>query len=116
MKSAAEVKFLEIRDSMTFIPAMAVLLSQRDVESVAGRWLLSRAGLVSHSHRWVMLTKLETDETHCCYSTWSNRTMEIAHKFIRDNWDSILDGEVIDVEHILGITEEKKSSERLLNL
>jgi hypothetical protein len=39
--------------------------------------------------------------------------MPTAHLHIRDQWESIADGDVVDVEFILGETSVKKVSERL---
>jgi hypothetical protein len=35
-----------------------------------------------------------------------------AHRYIEENWNALSDGDVIDVEFILGETKEKKISER----
>ena len=39
--------------------------------------------------------------------------MPVAHQYIYQNWDRIETGDVIDVEHILELTESVKLSERL---
>lgn len=41
------------------------------------------------------------------------RTMETAHKWIIQNFSGLQDGDVVDVEFILGETSTKKVSERL---
>jgi hypothetical protein len=43
---------------------------------------------------------------------WNDRTKQVSHKWIQDNWDDINDGDVIDVEFILGESTVKKTSER----
>jgi len=43
---------------------------------------------------------------------WKGRTMPVAHNYIIENWEEIRDGDVIDVEFILGETTVKKVSER----
>jgi hypothetical protein len=35
----------------------------------------------------------------------------VAHDYIRNNWPTLKDGDVIDVEFILGETNERKISE-----
>lgn len=39
------------------------------------------------------------------------RTLFEAHRYVADHWDEIKDGDVIDVEFILGETTTKKESE-----
>ena len=39
------------------------------------------------------------------------RTMPVAHKWILENFDRLDDGQVIDVEFILGITDHPKEPE-----
>jgi hypothetical protein len=41
-----------------------------------------------------------------------DRTWAVAHNHIIENWNAIKDGDVIDVQFILGETKEKKRSER----
>ena len=97
-----ETKLLEIRDAGTLIPAVAVLLSSDD------GWLARRAG---YGPPWVLLTsafggrKAESDPY-----AWGDRTMSVAHQCIAENWTTIANGSVIDVEFILGETRAPKSS------
>jgi hypothetical protein len=46
---------------------------------------------------------------------WSRdtRTYRVAHEYIYDHWAELKDGDVVDVEFILGETTEKKTSERI---
>ena len=39
--------------------------------------------------------------------------MQAAHQFIESNWSKLKDGDVIDVEFIVGETDRPKISERL---
>jgi len=49
-----------------------------------------------------------------CYDWPANpRTYRVAHDYIRHNWHTLEDGDVIDVEYILGETEVPKLSERI---
>ena len=41
------------------------------------------------------------------------RTMIVAHKFIKEHFDELETGDVIDVEYILGETDTQKMSERI---
>jgi hypothetical protein len=87
------VKLLEIRDRATFIPAMAIRVSGAD------GYLMRRAGFKSPM---VYLVALATER--CCYDpyNWGNRTMKGAHLFIAEHFDELKDGDVVDVEFILG--------------
>jgi hypothetical protein len=112
-------KLIEIHDSGTFIPALAVRLEPADE---AERYLLARAGYGVEPETqggYVLLLRLEDDH----YSPESHglgaRTMIVAHReLIRlagygVEFDALESGEVVDVQHILGETTEPKLSERL---
>lgn len=43
----------------------------------------------------------------------SARTFPVAHDYIIKNWEKLRDGDVVDVEFILGETKVPKASERL---
>lgn len=44
---------------------------------------------------------------------WGDRTFATAHEYILDHWDELMDGDVVDVELILGEKITKKQSEIL---
>jgi hypothetical protein len=96
-------KLLEIRDAGTFIPALAIQVSGAD------GYLMRRAGFESPM---IYLITLATERA--CYDpfNWSNRTMCTAHQYIEREWATLTDGDVIDVEFILGESAEPKRSER----
>jgi len=107
-----DYRFLEIRDSGTFIPALALKMKSSIPE---GEYLLGRSGFSHHddNHFCIMLIKLATEE--CRYDAYhwgGSRTMSIAHKFIQEHFDSLAHGDIVDVQFILGETSEKKLSER----
>jgi len=108
-----EIKMLEIRDKATFMPVMAIDVC---AESEEQKYLLSRAGFgTSGRGDYKIVIKMVGDITaNYDEFSWGNgaRTMPIAHKHIRDYWDDLNDGDVVDVEFILGETESKKVSER----
>jgi hypothetical protein len=131
------VKLFEVRDRGTFMPMMAVRLlvrqpdfrhahdrslseSQFAIHDNREEWLLRRAGygqneILDHADEhepYVILIKL--DGTECQYDpfAWPNRrTLTTAHLYIRDNWSKLTSGQVIDVEHILGESDQPKESE-----
>lgn len=109
----SEVKLFEIRDAATFIPVAAVAstnggdLSQRS-------WLLGRGGWAAGTGP-VHLFRL--DERGRGYSDpvgWGTqtRTMIVAHRHILAEWDWLVSGDVIDVEFLLGLRDEPKTTER----
>jgi hypothetical protein len=44
--------------------------------------------------------------------SWGDRTYATAHLDIIENWEAYKDGDVVDVEFILGETKEPKTSQR----
>lgn len=109
MSTDTRVKFLEIRDEGTFIPALAVEMSPGPD---GDEFLLCRAGY-GGQRRLIMLTSLNGGRTanYDPYS-WGSRTWHVAHTYIEKEWENLLDGAVIDVEWILGVTASPKVSER----
>lgn len=99
-----EVKLIEVRDRATFIPAMAIRVSGED------GYLMRRAGFESPM---VYLVALAVEKA--CYDpyNWGNRTMNTAHLFIQDHWEELKDGDVVDVEFILGESAAPKQSEEV---
>lgn len=92
-------KLFEVRDESTLIPIMAVQTTRCP--------LFRRAG---YDQPEVILTNLNNQRSsHDPYS-WS-RTLCEAHKFIRNVWETLEDGQVIDVQFILGETKKPKQSE-----
>lgn len=105
------VKLIEIRDRATFIVAVAVDCSLSGNIYDYDDYLLRRAGYGSQCS--ILLTRLDGGMiAHGDPLEWGDRTWQVAHQYITDNWDQIADSEVVDVEHILGETTEKKVSER----
>jgi hypothetical protein len=109
---------LEIRDSATFIPVMATDTSPWTgshviVEELRGRqYLLRRAGYASAGSTIILLNLDDCRASNDPYDWGNSRTMTTAHEYIENNWDELKDGDVIDVEFILGETTVKKVSER----
>ena len=107
------VKAFEIRDSMTFIPVVGISLCPKDGKQ---QYLLARAGFGTTPQeqiRFVVLFKLIGNMQTYDPLVWNDRTMTTAHRHIRDNFEKLESGEVIDVQYILGETKEVKQSERI---
>jgi hypothetical protein len=103
-----QTKLLEIRDRGTFIPVMATEFKG----SESG--LLRVAGYAADEF-YVIVTKLAGGEVSAAYDPhdWPghSRTMMEAHKFIRQHFAALAEGQVIDVEFILGETKAPKRSD-----
>lgn len=110
-----KTKMIEIRDRMTFIPAMAIQLEPDDE---ASRYLLARAGFGTEpddQRQHVVLLRMTGDVTSQCDPfAWGDRTMRTAHDHIRYHFDELANGAVVDVEYLLGETATPKTSERAL--
>lgn len=106
-----QVKILEVRDRATFIPVMAILVT---ATNAAQDYLCRRVGFVSEAgHPQVILMRLNDQEAHCDPYDWADeRTMKVAHGHIGVVFSQLRDGDVVDVEHILGETKTPKISER----
>lgn len=96
-------KLLEIRDRGTCIPALAIEVSGAD------GFLARRAGFGQTA--CIYLIALATQK--CAYDPWSwgNRTMNTAHQHIERAWHQLNDGDVVDVQFLLGETTAPKVSE-----
>jgi len=125
------VKLFEVRDRATFIAVLAVKLTADvqlttdDLELVGDErigsrnpehFLLRRAGYASAAiapswtgEPYVLVAKLE--RAHYDPFSWDSMTMVGAHRHIRDNWDKLSSGDVIDVEFLRGETDQPKASE-----
>lgn len=107
-----EIKMLEIRDKGTFIPVMCI----RPVPENEGQgYLLRRDGYAGNeSERCIIVVKAQCRGVSYDPYNWSDgsRTMRQAHQYIENNWRSLSDGDVVDVEWILNETKSIKISER----
>ena len=108
------VKLFELRDRFTFMPVMAIKLNP---ETEQERFLLAKAGYgvgYSDQSKYIILLRINGDHVRGssdCYDHFEGRTMGEAHKYIYKNWSELKSGDLIDVEFILGETNQKKSSE-----
>lgn len=111
-----KAKALEVRDSGTFIPMLCVEMNPRGDEEAyqAQRWLLRRCGYPCDGSPNIIMTQLTGagKATNDPYE-WGGRTYPVAHNYIIEHWDELHDGDVVDVEFILGETAVRKVSERL---
>jgi hypothetical protein len=103
-----QTKLFEVRDRATFLPVMA---TSAGAINQAQAYLLRRVGFLNGDS--IILTRLagESPSSADAYY-WNDRTMQVAHNYIQEHFDSLTDGDVIDVEYILGESTKKKQSER----
>lgn len=122
-------KIVEIRDSGTFIPALAIRLGSPNERE---RYLLARSGFgrtMEDQSEYIVLCKINGGEpcaAHIDPFSWGQnpRTMFVAHMYLLNrqkelnasfpfehDFDSLPKGALIDVEYILGIRSEPKKSE-----
>jgi hypothetical protein len=95
-------KFVEIRDKATFIAAFTFRIQGADHP------LARRAGFESPM---VYLVALATQRAAYDPWSWGDRTFHVAHLWISEHFDELKDGDVVDVEFILGETAAPKGSE-----
>jgi hypothetical protein len=110
-----EIKCLELRDKGTFIPVICI----RPVATNASQsYLLKRDG---YRANWsetciIMIDAQCRGVAYDPYDWKERRTKGTAHQYIQNHWPDLVDGDVIDVEYILGETMTKKRSESELVL
>lgn len=107
-----EVKCLEIRDAGTFVPVIC-LRPVPDNENQ--RYLLRRDGYRGDAtERCIIYIKAQCRGVAYDPYDWPQnpRTHRVAHDYIERNWTILKDGDVVDVQFILGETAQPKISER----
>lgn len=115
-----KIKLLEVRDSGTFIAMLCVDMNPDARASTqeawdAQRYLLRRCGYPCDGHPNIAMTPLDAGGRPCWndpYGWKDRRTYPVAHNYIYEHWNELRDGDVVDVEFILGETTEPKKSER----
>jgi hypothetical protein len=117
-----EVKLLELCDDGTFIPLLCVDMNPTSdgcydpgsQQYDAQRYLLRRCGYPCDGRPNIAITHLSADGDRCSNDPyfWGDRTRATAHKYIIEHWAELSDGDVVDVEFILGETKQRKVSER----
>lgn len=104
----SEIKYLQIRDKATDIPAMAIKLNP---DSIKDCKIVARAGY-GREGDYIILMKLEGVEAHHSPYDWiGSRTMGTAHQALIESWDKYSSGGVVCVEYILGERNTPKSFE-----
>lgn len=103
------IKAIEIRDAGTFIPVVAFQLKP---ENAAEHYLIRSAGF-GIDQPAVVVYRLNEGKSNFEPDMWGmTRTMRVAHEWIAANWDSIVSGDVVDVQYLIGERETPKVSQR----
>lgn len=108
-----EVKCIEIRDAMTFIPVICIRPVPANEEQ---RYLLRRDGYCGDkSETCIIMIDAQCHGVSYDPFDWptDTRTKHVAHRHIHEHWDRLRDGDVVDVQFILGETNAPKESERV---
>lgn len=108
-----QTKTFEIRDRATFMPALAVKLSP---DCPSDLYLLRRAGFGTEAMAlgdYILLYFLAVGGAEYDPHAWpqGSRTRRDAHLYIREHFETLASGSVIDVEFINGERTEPKTSE-----
>ena len=104
-----EAKIFEVLDRATFMPMVATVL--RPTAGGFDTYVLRRTGYNWRAENTVILTQVSTGRTQIEPRDWADRTRATAHNYIIENWDTLISGQVIDVEFVLGESEAPKCSE-----
>lgn len=104
-----ETKVLEVRDEGTHIPALAIKMTAKTV--LEDYYLYYRCGY-PRSGKGIVLMNLGDQRATSDPYRWGSRTMKVAHEYILTAFDRLNDGDVVDVQYILGETNQPKLSER----
>jgi hypothetical protein len=107
-----QVKCFEVRDDGTFIPVICIWPVPDNQEQ---HYLLRRDGYRGDVTEQciIMIDAQCHGVAYDAYDWAGSRTKKVAHNHIAKNWHTLKDGDVIDVEFILGETKEPKLSERI---
>jgi hypothetical protein len=108
-----EVKCLEVRDANTFCPVICI---RPVAENEAQRYLLGRDGYRADStESCIIYIKPQCRGVSYDPYNWPDnpRTHRVAHIWIEKNWAVLKDGDVVDVQFILGESKAQKLSERI---
>jgi len=107
-------KVLEIRDEGAFIAALAIRMTG---DNPIQNYYFWRCGYPSDGSSIMLMMLYDGKATNDPYE-WralgmGPRTLPVAHDWIIDHFDELSDGDVVDVQVILGETSTPKISERL---
>jgi hypothetical protein len=103
-----EIKCLEIRDEGTTISMLAI---KPTADNEAQRAVLRHAGYGDCPDRYVVLVGAHDWEGGYNPERQKSHTRQVAHHYVKTHWAELKDGDVVDVEFILGTRATPKESE-----
>ena len=104
--SSLDSKVLEVRDSATHIPVLAIRMLAKN--GIQNYYIHDHLGYPKDGS-CIAVVKLNDCDGNCDPYAWTgSRTMGVAHHYIYDHFDELSDGDVVDVEYILGEKPTKK--------
>lgn len=111
-----EIKILEMRDNATFIPVLCVDMNpdynDHFILYDKLRYLLRRCGYACNGAPIIGMTPLRADGSPFTVDPYQwpgpARTYRVAHEYIIKHWSDLKNGDVVDVEFILGETATPK--------
>jgi hypothetical protein len=105
-----QVKCLEVRDRATFLPVICI---KPMPDNEGQRYLLRRDGYSCEPTDPIVIM-IDAQCRHVAYDAyhWRSDTHKQAHIYIMEHWAELKDGDVVDVEFIIGLTSKPKVSER----
>lgn len=111
-----KIKILEIRDEGTEIAVAAIQMLAENVGQAF--YVHGRCGHPKDGSSIVVMCLDDMRATNDPYE-WASlgkgpRTLPVAHDYIIDHFVELNDGDVVDVQHILGETPTRKISSRLV--
>ena len=109
-----EIKCFEVLDRATLIPVICIKLA---TEILIEQKILRQAGFSTHPfNACILYVHLAGRRNEWDPYNWADRTNTTAHKYIKENWNTLISGDVIDVEWIKGETKTKNKSDLYLPL
>lgn len=96
-----ETKLFELRDRATFIPLLCIKPGSGGGTPFEAKmaWRFGYKGSDA-----VIVTNMSVPSYGCEVDpfAWRERTLQVAHRYIQERWDTLKSGDLIDVEFILG--------------
>lgn len=113
MTHPIEIKFFEVRDHGTCMPAIAIKMSHVG-RNEAEQFLLENAGYAPDEVSAVCIFLAFIGVNVCNYDpySWKDRTKQVSHLYIEENFDNLESGSVVDVRFILGESKVPTASDR----
>ena len=107
--SNLESKVLEVRDIATHIDVLAIRMLAKN--GIQNYYIHVRSGYPKDGSCIAMMNLNDCAPGNVDPYAWGDRTYATAHHYIYEHFGELKDGDVVDVEYILGEKPTKKISE-----